>query len=120
MPHLSFHRQLDIDGALFFAQSTSQFGKRNVLQLANALARYAEFLAYFLESFRFASIQTKPLEDNFLLAIIEDVEQAANFVAKILVTQKLERRLRFLVTNDFAEFGRIVVANRGIERGGSN
>src|SRR6266576_3007209 len=55
-------------------------------------------LADFLKRLGLATVETKPLENNFLLAIIEHVEQSADFVPKILVPQQLERRLRFFVS----------------------
>ena len=54
------------------------------------------------------------------LAIVEHVEQAADFVAQVLVAQQLERRLRFFVADDFAELGRIIVADRRVERSRTN
>src|SRR4029453_3897415 len=92
----------------------------NVLQLTNSFAGNAEFLTHFLERFRFTAVKTEALENDFLLAIIEHVEQAADFVAQILVAQKLERRLRVLVPADFAEPGRILSAHRRVERSRTN
>ena len=71
---LSFDRQFDVDGTLLLAQSAAELGERDVLLLANALARDAELLPDFLECFRFAAVQAEALKDNFLLAIIEDIE----------------------------------------------
>jgi hypothetical protein len=57
------------------------------LQLPNALACNTEFLADFFESFRFAAIKPEALEDDLFLAIIQHIEQPADFVPQILVTQ---------------------------------
>ena len=116
MPSLSFDRQFDIDRALFLAERAAQFRQRDVLQLANALAGHAEFLADFLEGLRFAAVEAEAREDDLPLAIVEHVEQTADFVAKVLVAQQFERRLRFFVADDLAELGGIVVADRRIER----
>ena len=116
----SFDRQFDVDRALFLCERTAQFRERNVLQLANALARHAEFLADFLERLRLSAIETEAREDDLALAIVEHVEQPADFVAQVLVAQQLERRLRFLVADDLAELGRIVVADRRVERSRTN
>ena len=102
---LSLDRQLDVDRTLFLAQRPAQFRQRDVLQLANSLAGDAELLADFLERLRLAAVKPEALENDLLLAIIEDIEQAADFVAQVLVAQKFERRLRVLVADDFAEFG---------------
>ena len=55
-PALRFHRQLDVDRALLFAERAAQLRKRDVLQLANPFAGDAEFLAHFLERLRFAAV----------------------------------------------------------------
>src|ERR1700731_2170533 len=107
---LCFDRQFDVDRLFFLAQRATQFRKRNVLQLTNAFAGHAEFLADFLECLWLSTIETKALEDDFLLAIIEHVEQTADFVAQIFVAQQLKRRLRVLVTEDFAKLSGIIVA----------
>src|SRR6266576_3697843 len=120
MPRLRFDRQFDVDGPLLLTQSTAQLRKRDVLQLTNSFAGYAEFLADFLKRLGLATVETKPLENNFLLAIIEHVEQSADFVPKILVPQQLERRLRFFVSDDLAKFRGIIVTDRRIERSRPN
>src|SRR6266568_1354184 len=79
---LSLDRQFDIDRALFLAQSAAELRKRNILQLPNALACNTEFLSHFLERFGLATIQSKALEDDFLLAIVEHIKQTAHFIAK--------------------------------------
>jgi Pyruvate kinase len=53
---LSFHRQLDVDRALLFAERAAQLRQRDILQLTNPLARDAEFLAHFFERLRFAAV----------------------------------------------------------------
>ena len=113
---LRFDRQLDVDRALFLAQGPAQFRERDVLQLTNTLARDAKFLADFLERLRFAAIEPEAREDDLPLAIVEHIEQAADFVAQVLVAQQLERRLRLFVADDFAKLGRIIIADRRIER----
>src|SRR5260370_24702282 len=78
---LSFNRQCDVDRLFFLSQCPPQFRERNVLQLTDTFAGHAEFLADFLERLRFPAIEAEALENNFLLAIIEHVEQTAHFVA---------------------------------------
>src|SRR5207237_5047610 len=107
---LGFDRQLDVDRALLLAERAAQFRERDVLQLANALACHAKFLPDFLEGLRFAAIETEARENDFALTIVEHVEQAADLVPEILVAEQFERRLRFFVADDFAEFRRIIVA----------
>ena len=85
------------------------------MQLPNALAGDTKFFTHFLEGLRFSAIQSETLEDDLLFAVIQDVQQAADFVSQIFVTQQLKRRLRLLVADDFAEFGRIVVADRRVQ-----
>jgi tRNA U34 5-methylaminomethyl-2-thiouridine-forming methyltransferase MnmC len=92
-----------------------KFRQRDVLQLANALARNAESLADFLKRLRLAAIQAKPLENNLLLAVIQYVKQTAELIAEILVAQQFKRRLRVLVADNFTELGGIVVTDWRIE-----
>ena len=62
---LRLDRQLDVDRALFLAQRAAQLRQRDVLQLANPLARHAKLLADFLERLRLATIEPEALEDYF-------------------------------------------------------
>ena len=85
------------------------------MQLTNALAGHAKFLADFLEGLRLSTVEPEPLENNFLFAIIEHIEQTPDFVAQVFIAQKFERRLRVFVTDDLAKLGRIIVADRRVE-----
>src|SRR4029077_9779039 len=111
----SFDGQFHIHRALFLSERTAQLGKRNILQLPNALSGDSTFLAYLLERLGLSAVQAETLEDDLLFAIVQNVQQPANLVTKIFVTQQLKRRLRLLVANDFAELGRIVVADRRVK-----
>src|ERR1700730_1506686 len=117
---LRFDRQFDVDRLLFLAQSAAQFRKRDVLQLANALASDAEFFADFLERLRLATVEPEALENDFFLAIVEHVEQTTDLIAKVLVAQKLKRSLRIFVADDFAKLSRIVIADRRVKRRRAN
>src|SRR6266513_5242756 len=70
---LSFDGQLHIHRSLFLRERTAQFGKRNILQLPNALPRDTKFFTHFLKRLRFPAVETEALEDNLLLAIVENV-----------------------------------------------
>src|SRR5205085_7194003 len=80
------------------------------------LAGHAEFLPDFLECLRLAAVETKAREDDLPLAIVEHVEQPADFIAQVLVAEQLERRLRFFIADDLTELRRIVIADRRVER----
>ena len=112
---LSLDRQFHIHRALFLCQRTAQFGKRDILQLPNALPRDTKFFTYFLKRLRLSTVQTKALKDDLLLPVIQDVQQPADLVSQIFIPQQLKWRLRLLVADDFAELGRIVVADRRVE-----
>ena len=58
---LSFDRQFHIHRALFLCERTAQFGKRNVLQLANALAGDTKFFTDFLERLGLSAVETETL-----------------------------------------------------------
>src|SRR5688500_4005939 len=96
---LRFHRQLDGPRALFLAQRTAQFRERDVLQLTNPLAGHAEFLADFLQRLWLPAIEPEARKDDLPLPVIENVKQAAHFVAEILVAEQLERRLGLFVAD---------------------
>src|SRR5262245_1803277 len=83
---LSFDRQFHIHRALFLRERTAQFRKRNILQLPNAFSRDTKFFTYFLESLRLSAVQTKTLEDDLLFALIQNVQQPADFVTQIFIT----------------------------------
>src|SRR4051794_41027014 len=89
---LRFDRQLDVDRFFFLAQCATQLRERDILQLTNALARHAELLADFLERLRLSAVEPEALENDLLLAVVEDIEQSADFVAQIFIAQQLERR----------------------------
>ena len=88
-----------IDRLLFLLQRAPQLHQGDVLQLANALARDAEFLADFLQGLGLAAIEPEAGKNDLLLAFVEDGEQVADFVAQILVAQALKRRKRFEVAD---------------------
>src|SRR5207248_11794315 len=97
---------------VLLAQRPRPVPERNVLQLTDTFAGHAEFLAAFLELLRLPAIEAEEQENNFLLAIIEHVKQAAHFVAQVFVAQKLKWCLCVLIADDFAELSRIIIADR--------
>src|SRR5262249_20329070 len=106
----------NVDRLLLLAQGPTQLGQRDILQLPDSLSRDTEFLADFFESFRFATVQPESLEDNLSLTVVQHLQKLADFVAQVLVSEQLKRRLRIFVTDDLAKFGRVIVANRRIKR----
>ena len=75
------------------------------MQLPNAFPGDAKFLAYFLERLGFSAVQTETLEDDLFFAIIQNVQQPADLITEIFITQQLKRRLGLFVSDDFAELG---------------
>ena len=63
-------RQQVLDWLFLLLQSTSQFHQRDVLELADALARDAEFLTDFFERLRLSAIEAEAGEDDLFLALI--------------------------------------------------
>src|SRR5262249_50591013 len=112
---LNIGGQLDIDRAFLLTQGPAQFRERDVLQLADAFPRHPKLLADFFERLRFASVETEAGENNLPFAIIEHIEQSADFVAQVLVPQQFEWCLCFFVANNLAELGRIIVTDRRVE-----
>ena len=93
------------DQRLLFAERPTQLGQGDILQLPDPLPGHREFLADFFESFRFATVQPESLEDNLPLAVVQHLQKLAKFVAHVLVSEQLKRRLRIFITDDLAKFG---------------
>jgi hypothetical protein len=74
------------------------------------------FLADFFERLRFAAIEAEAREDDLSSHDHRARREVADFIAQDSVAQLLKRRLRFHVADDLAELGRIVVADRRVER----
>jgi hypothetical protein len=79
--------------------------QRDVLQLTDSLARHPKFLAHFLERLWLLTIQSESGVYDPALPVIEDVEQLADFLPKIFVTQGLKRVVGFIIAHNLAEFG---------------
>src|SRR6266550_481532 len=62
---------------LIFSRAT-QLRERDVLQLTNPLPRDTEFFADFLKRLRFAAVEPEAIEDDYLFAPRQHVEQAAD------------------------------------------
>ena len=93
------------DRLLLLAERPTQFRQGDILQLPDPLSGHREFLADFFESFRFATVQPESLEDNLPLAVVQHLQKLAKFVAHVLVSERLERRLRIFITDDLAKCG---------------
>src|SRR6202166_3871543 len=76
----------------------TQFRHGNILQLPDPLSGHSEFLSNFFESFRFDAVQPESLEDNLPLAVVQHIQELAKFVAHVLVSEQLKRRLRVFIT----------------------
>src|ERR1700731_4580282 len=93
-------------GRLFpLGERPTQFRQSDILQLPDPLSGHSEFLSNFFESFRFAAVQPESLEDNLPLAVVQHLQKLAKFVAHVLVSEQLKRRLRIFITDDLAKFG---------------
>src|SRR5689334_17151175 len=58
---MEFHRRTSVFLGLHFLNHATQFSQCNVLHLAHALTRHAEFLADFLERLLTAAVQPKTI-----------------------------------------------------------
>src|SRR5439155_20313632 len=119
MSYLSFlscDQDLCFQGILFLAERASQLRQRNVLKLTNSFPGNTEILTNILQSLWLSAVETETLRDDFLLPVVEHVEQPLHFVAQVLVAQQFKRSLRLLVADHLAEFGRIIIHHRGIKR----
>jgi hypothetical protein len=73
--------------------------------LSDSLSGDAEFLTDYFESFRVAAVQPESLEDNLPLAVVQDLQKLTDFVAQVLISEQLERRLGVFITDELPEFG---------------
>src|SRR6202790_5121521 len=87
------------------SERPTQFRHGDILQLPDPLSGHSEFLSNFFESFLFAAVQPESLEDNLTLAVVQCLQKLAKFVAHVLVSEQLKRRLRVFITDDLAKFG---------------
>ena len=63
-------------GRIFFlAQGAAQLRQRNVLQLANSLARHPKGFADVFQRLPFSTAEAETLRDDSFLALIENVEK---------------------------------------------
>src|SRR5216683_760708 len=102
-PFLSFHWLCCGQAILFLAEGAPQLGERNVLQLANTLARDAEIPTDVFQGLWLSTVETETLRDNFLLAFVEHIEHPVHFMEQVFVAQQFERSLRLLVVNYLAK-----------------
>src|SRR6516165_3761222 len=99
------NRVVPYDRLLPLGERPTQFCQGDILQLPDSLSGHSEVLSNFFESFRFAAVQSESLEDNLALAVAQHLQKLAKFVAHVLVSEQLERRLGILITDDLAKFG---------------
>src|ERR1700737_1327940 len=92
------------DRFLSLGERPTQFRQGDILQLPDPLSSHSEFLSNFFESFRFTAVQSESLEDNLALAVVQHLQKLAKFVAHVLVSKQLERRLRIFITDHLAKF----------------
>ena len=93
------------DRLLPLDERPTQFRQGDILQLPDPLSGHSEFLSNFFESFRFAAAQPESLEDNLALPVVQHLQKLAKFVAHVLVSEQLERRMGIRITDDLAKFG---------------
>ena len=93
------------DRLLLLGERSPKLGQGDILELPDPLSGHPEFLADFFESFRFSVVQPESLEDNLALAVVQHLQKLAKFVAHVLVSEQLKRRLRLFITDDLAKCG---------------
>src|SRR6266436_7472886 len=91
------------DRLLPFGERPTQFRQGDILQLPDPLSGHSELLSNFFESFRVAAVQSESLEDNLPLPVVQHVQKLTDFVAQVLISEQLERRLGVFITEDLPE-----------------
>src|SRR5580704_12038146 len=111
---------LEVRRRFFLTQRLTQFRQGDILELTDSLSRNPKLLTHFFEGLRFATVQPEPLEDYLPLPVVKNLKQVAHLAAQVLVAEQLERRLRIFIPNDLTKFSRVVIADRCVQRRGSN
>src|SRR6266436_5354496 len=93
------------DRLLPLGERPTQLRQGDILQLSDSLSGHSEFLSNFFKNFRFAAVQPESHQDNLALAVVQHFQKPAKFVAHVLVSERLERRLRIFITDDLAKCG---------------
>ncbi len=102
---------------ILLLHDVTELGQRDVLDLTDAFSRHLEFPADFLECLRLAAVQTETQGQNLGLTRVEFFQDVAHFLPQRLVAQQFKWSQRGFVADDFAEFGRVIVANGRVEAG---
>src|ERR1700687_4964301 len=91
------------DRLLLLGERSPKLRQGDILELPDPLSGHPELLADFFESFRFSVVQPESLEDNLALAVVQHLQKLAKFVAHVLVSEQLKRRLRLFITDNLAK-----------------
>src|SRR5204863_9718865 len=92
-----------------FLDHFAEFGQRDVLDLPDAFARHAEFLADLLQGFFAPAIETKTVTEDGRLARIEGLDHLLQHGADGLFLQLLVGRRRVFVLHHFGKVVGILV-----------
>ena len=101
---------------LLLAKCPAHLGERRILKLTDPLAGYPELTTDFFQSESLATAQSESLVDDAPFAFIQNRKQAIEFGMKIFVRKQVQRVGGPFVANHFAEFGRLALIDRSIER----
>ena len=106
--------------AFEFFDHFAEFSQREILDLADALARDAEFLADFLQGFFRAAVEAEAVAQNGRFARVEVPDHVLQHAGDGFVFQIFVGRGGVFILDDVGKIIRLVVADGRVERRGAN
>ncbi len=91
-------------GLVLFEEGFAHFREGGILQLADPLARYAEFASDVFQEHRLESAEAEALVDDAAFAFIEERKKAAYLIVEIFVGEHFQWVRGGVVTDDVAVF----------------
>src|SRR6478735_6971482 len=105
---------------LRLGESLAKLIQRDLLQLANALPRYAKFLADLSEGLGLFPAESKARVDDLAFPVVEQIEQFSDFLQHVLIAKAFKRTLRVLIAEDVPQLERFFSLDRSIQGRGVN
>src|SRR5262245_45450742 len=105
---------------LLLGKSIAKLIQRDLLQLANALPRYAKFLADLSEGLGIFPAESKARVDDLAFPVVEQIEQFSDFLQHVLIAKAFKRTLRVLIAEDVPQLERFFSLDRSIQGRGAN
>ena len=90
------------------------------MQLPDSLASDAELATNLLQGNRIRTIQSEAGVDDLFFTLVELLQDLHDLHLDILLTEALEGVDRHFVSDEFSKFGRVLLTDGRVERGGTD